>query len=451
MRRPLARSLVTNAGRWALNPLWRTARAVPSLDLRFAETKSLADAVSGRSLVTFTRASSATVIGSTGVLETVSTDQPRFTHDPITGESLGLLVEEQRTNSIRNNTMQGAVAGTPGTAPTNWTLLGSTSGLAQQIVGTGTENGIDYIEIRFSGTTTGAISSGTIARYETTTQIAASSGQVWTASEYIKLTAGSLSNISFLGIGVIERSAAGGFLDSTTAGITPTAAALISQRRSVTRTLNNASTAFITSQLLISAASGVAIDFTLRIGLPQLEQGAFATSVIPTTTAAATRSADVVSITGTNFSSWYRQDQGTVFAEATNRETYPGINVFPYLAQVDDGTNNNRVSLDFSVLAAGYRYNLAVVSGGSTQFETGPFGITQSSARWAAGVRSSDFASAVSVSPGTLFTSTSGTLPGVMTQLRIGAGFGKAFSGTIRRLTYWPARLPNGTLQALTR
>jgi hypothetical protein len=71
---------------------------VPSLDLRFADNKSLVDAVTGALLVTFTRASSKTVTNSAGVLETVGIDVPAFDHDPTTGESLGLLVEEQRTN-----------------------------------------------------------------------------------------------------------------------------------------------------------------------------------------------------------------------------------------------------------------------------------------------------------------------------------------------------------------
>jgi hypothetical protein len=49
----------------------------------------------------------------------------------------------------------------------------------------------------------------------------------------------------------------------------------------------------------MSFSAGVAIDITLRIGMPQLEQGAFATSVIPTTTATVTRATDVASINGT--------------------------------------------------------------------------------------------------------------------------------------------------------
>ena len=87
-------------GPWVRNDLWRKARAVPSLDLRFAESKSLADAVTGQSLVTFTRASSGTYVGSDGLIKTAATNEARFDHNPSTGESLGLLVEEARTNLL---------------------------------------------------------------------------------------------------------------------------------------------------------------------------------------------------------------------------------------------------------------------------------------------------------------------------------------------------------------
>jgi len=55
----------------------------------------------------------------------------------------------------------------------------------------------------------------------------------------------------------------------------------------------------------------------------QLEAGAFPTSYIPTTTATVTRAADVASITGSNFSSWYRQDEGTVFTEHIQQGNFP--------------------------------------------------------------------------------------------------------------------------------
>ncbi len=83
---------------WVRNDLWRRARAVPSLDLRFADSKSLVDAISGQNLITFTRSSNGTYVGSDGLLKTATTNEPRFDHNPLTGECLGLLVEEQRVN-----------------------------------------------------------------------------------------------------------------------------------------------------------------------------------------------------------------------------------------------------------------------------------------------------------------------------------------------------------------
>jgi hypothetical protein len=55
------------------------------------------------------------------------------------------------TNSIRNNTMVGAVAGTPGTFPTNWGLANG-SALSYSVIGTGVDDEISYIDVRFFGT-----------------------------------------------------------------------------------------------------------------------------------------------------------------------------------------------------------------------------------------------------------------------------------------------------------
>ena len=56
------------------NALWNRAGAFPSLDLRFADSKSLVDATTGSNLVTFTRASSGTFVGSDGVIRTAVTN-----------------------------------------------------------------------------------------------------------------------------------------------------------------------------------------------------------------------------------------------------------------------------------------------------------------------------------------------------------------------------------------
>ena len=64
----------------------------PSLNLDFANSKEL------DSSITFYRDSIATYYDSKGTLKYANINEPRFDHDPATGESKGLLIEEARTN-----------------------------------------------------------------------------------------------------------------------------------------------------------------------------------------------------------------------------------------------------------------------------------------------------------------------------------------------------------------
>jgi hypothetical protein len=376
---------------------------------------------------------------------------PRFDHNPTTGASLGLLVEEQRTNSIRNNTMVGAVAGTPGTSPTNWSLIGL-SGLTQTIVGTGTESGIAYIDIRLFGTTSSPLFFG--IRAESTTVVAATPNSIWTSAFYVRLVGGSLTNVTAVKLVLTNFNSSGVALNQfAVASLTPTSAALATQRYSLSTTsatFADATTAFVGNALQVEANSGAAIDFTLRIGLPQLELGAFATSVIPTSTAAATRNADVASITGANFSSWYRQDEGTVFASAGVQD-FTQTN-FPRLFSLDRadvstnfiaavrGSSTRR--LDYSVFADATGQAVGLNNG------IAPAANTTVNGAWV--YKANDFIGAVN---GVLTNSdTSGSVPTLLTTFGIGMQ-GNAtlpYNGTIKRLTYWPQRLPNSTLQAIT-
>ena len=71
----------------------------PSLNLNFARSRALDPRV------TFTRASIGTYVGRDGLIKTAGVNQPRFDHDPETLESLGLLIEEPRTNYLGNSRM----------------------------------------------------------------------------------------------------------------------------------------------------------------------------------------------------------------------------------------------------------------------------------------------------------------------------------------------------------
>ena len=434
------------AGPWVRNPLWTAARAVPSLDLRFADNKSLTDATTGASLVTFTRASSGTFVGSNGVLQTAVTDAPRFDHNPTTGESLGLLVEEARTNGIRNNTMVGAVAGTPGTNPNLWQYVTAQSnGLTVSVVGTGTESGVNYIDYRFNGTT---VASPNFIAFGIDAATAAT-GQAWTNSLYWKLAGGTTTGVTAWQIGVIELTAVGGFVSGATFSQTaPTSAALITQRPAATRTLSGGVTVGQVQMTLSLAVSGnTAIDFTIRIGLPQLEQGAFATSPILTSTATVTRAADVASITGTNFSSWYNQTEGTVFAE-TQLQSIAARTVAGF--DINDNSTNNRII--FRALTSSVADQAVIRSASSTVFTAANVSPapTTASRKSAVGYKVNDFMFTAIGSAG--YTGTTGAVPVSVNQMLIGYEQGPLgqLGGTIKRLVYWGQRLPNNVLQAIT-
>jgi hypothetical protein len=428
---------------WCRNLLWKKARAVPSLDLDFAGTKSLNDGISSRNLITFTRASTGTFVGSDRLLKTATTNEARFDHNPTTGESLGLLVEEARTNSIRNNTMVGAVAGTPGTLPTNWSMFTTITGISREIVGTGTENGITYIDLRISGTATANVAI-TIAS-EPNNSTAALNGQSWTYSAYVKLVAGSFSGFNSPQIIVEEYSAAAAFLAGQTTNVPAPTTTLT--RLSATRTNTNALTAFEYAGIRHYVNNGNTVDITLRIGLPQLEQGAFATSPILTSTATATRAADVASITGSNFSSWYNQTEGTVFAE-TQLQSIAARTVAGF--DINDNSTNNRII--FRALTSSIADQTVIRSASSTVFSAANVSPapTTASRKSAVGYKVNDFVFTAIGSAG--YTGTTGAVPVSVNQMLIGYEQGPTgqLGGTIKRLVYWGQRLPNNVLQAIT-
>jgi hypothetical protein len=362
---------------------------------------------------------------------------PRFDHNPTTGESLGLLVEEQRTNSIRNNTMVGAVAGTPGTVPTNWSVAAA-AGLTTNVIGTGTSQGVTYVDLQVTGTSN---ATSYILAFDATTQIAATAGQSWSWSSWLAFVSGSLSDISTVSADFRESNSGGTQLAAGTVALSTLTSNLV--RLSATRVLSEATTAFVQPRLRLTITNGAAIDITLRIGLPQLEQGAFVTSVIPTTGTAVTRSADVASISGSNFSSWYRQDEGSTYAEYAANATAYNAGVFAF----SDGTLNNRIILR-GMTATSTSVSIGV-SGGASQWNNGFSSQTTAITKWALGVKTDDIGFVRN--GGTATPDTSATIPTV-NQLRLGSdGDGTLqLNGVVRRLTFWPTRLSNSTLQGIT-
>ena len=99
---------------------------------------------------------------------------------------------------------------------------------------------------------------------------------------------------------------------------------------------------------------------TVNVWGAQLEVGSVATSYIPTTTAAVTRNADVISVSGA-VSGSIGQTQGTMYAEVDVRNWVNPGRIF----SISDGTSNNRIMTLFN---SSNRFRVIVdVSGSSAQ------------------------------------------------------------------------------------
>ena len=407
------------AAGWTRNALWKTARAVPSLDLRFADNKSLGDAVGGGSLVTFTRDSSGTYVGSDGLLKTAATNEPRFDHNPTTGESLGLLVEEARTNLVlRSEEFNDA----------SWTKQSSVSVSANTTI-----------------SPDGNLTADTITADQSLgifQNVAATVSTTYTNSVYIKAgtaTAMMLRDDTGAGRHIV--------FNPSTGVITATSGTLVS---SGSQALNNGWYRYFMTYVadattvrgLIRPNSAGSAQTFIAWGA-QLEIGAFATSYIPTTSATVTRAADVASITGSNFSSWYNQTEGTVFMGYLPiglRTSYP--------LSIDDGTTNNFIGFAFDSGASRF-----------ARIDTG--GVTQASITQGLVSVGSESKGALAFAINNVAASFNGTVPTADTSATIptvdrvrlhalGGSSTFAFNGTIKRLTYWPVRLANTTLQQIT-
>jgi hypothetical protein len=218
-----------------------------------------------------------------------------------------LLLEPQRTNSLRNSTMVGAVAGSPGTLPTNWLQGSAIGGFTRTVVGVGVENGLQYVDVRYNGT---AINVFGDIFFEAPSGIASANAANWTQSIYLKLIAAPSPPLA-------TRFAFRQF-NSVPAFLSVTQSTAISLTSSLTRfdrsfTTNQATVAFVQPSLFFDFTLAATYDFTIRIAAPQMELGAYATTFIPTTTAAVTRLVDAASKTGV--SSLIGQTEGTLFVD----------------------------------------------------------------------------------------------------------------------------------------
>jgi hypothetical protein len=172
----------------------------------------------------------------------------------------------------------------------------------------------------------------------------------------------------------------------------------------------------------------------------QLEAGAFATSYIPTVASTVTRAADAASMTGTNFSSWFNAGEGTFYTDAQTYFALINGTTTVYYAFLD--TNNyiaEKIHTDQHMRVVYNGTTVVNFSGGTEAINTFH--------KVAGAYKTNDFA--LSLNGATVVTDTSGNVPTGLTTFNIGFSTGY-LNGTIKKLAYYPIRLSNTNLQALT-
>jgi len=420
---------------------------MPSFQRDFASLKTL-DHGTGPA-ITFTRNSNATFFDANGVLQTATNDTPRFDHDPLNGNSLGLLVEGSRTNLhlYSQDFLQG------------WTTNSANSSLAVDAAETGLDGTLSVGAFTCSNT------DAVTRRLYANANIATASGTEYTFSVYLK----SINSWPMVivncssGVTVTSPSAASHFdLINGTVAMTNSGSAQIQSvgngwyRCSVT-TASNTITTMRPKIILVTAtnegaAAGVTgiTDAGVYVWGAQLEpssvNGSFATSYIPTTNASVTRSSDLVTVSPV--SSFFNAEEGTLFVEA-EAQSATG-NILFTLADFSNNTSNEEILLNRA-----NNLQSAVLVSRSLGSESGTVNqsVTASSGLKVAAVYKADDL-AISVNGGTAATSASATLPTGITQLQIGRRVGllsgRHLQSRIRKIAYWPKRLSNTLLEQLT-
>ena len=234
------------------------------------------------------------------VLQTAASGVARLDYNPMTGESLGLLIEESRVNLLTYSSNSQGWATNSNTTP----ALANAQGIAPD--GTNTAINIPY-------GATGFAQNNITVPADTNT---------YTYSFYAK----SITGVGV--IGAVTMGLAGGSTFSGTifnfstqvTGSGWTATNVGNGWYRISRSFVNTNVTTFVNRLDTTSTTATSVLFWGA----QLEAGAFATSYIPTVASQVTRAADAASMTGTNFSSWYNVGQGTVYGEARTTYTQDG-------------------------------------------------------------------------------------------------------------------------------
>ena len=401
---------------------------------------------------TVSRNTTATRVNSSGLIQSVVSGVPRI--DWLGQSCPGLLVEASGQNGILNSA----------DTTTNWPVGANLSSGAIDVIGV---SGIN-LTVAVSGSGIG-FAAGRIVR--SSNNVALASGSTYTISFFVKRTGThTIGGYYALITGAASGDLGAGFDVSgsfSSGSIFNTAGTTNRIRRveqwgtdvyrcseTFTMTASGTLTNFFLAPVAgVTSSNNSTVGTQLGFAAPQIELGVFPTSFIPTTTAAVSRAADVISASGALVSGLIGQTEGTMYVEVDVRILGDGR-----FASVSDGTTNNRIQCRFNVVNNGVDF-VVVVSGASVGFSISnsshpsfPATISAGTYKIALGYKQNDYVVAMN---GVAYTPTVTTrnVPLNFSKVTLGADVSdlNQFNNRIRAAALYTTRLSNAQLAELTR
>ena len=416
-----------------------TERILPKLALDF--TTAVLD---GR--VTITRAlNTATRVNSSGYIETVNANLPRFDYSPTSvGTCLGLLIEESRTNLVLQSSDYTSAS---------WTKTDTTPTAASGTSPDGTN-------------TATLLTQGSAGNAEVWQSFVVGAGNTVTYSKYVKRGNAQWYMMQIRNGGATSFAYAFFDLTNGVVGTTSSSGGFATLSGSTIRDVGNGWFR-VTFTVMIGAAFGTAVFSSASVTangtatplnggtryewLSQAEVGTFATSAIPTTTTSLTRNADAVALTGANFTSWFVVGAGTLYSEASQPVIFASSRSSASLCA---SANNPRISNYRQ--SAGNLQGFVINSAGTANAVGSGIAATANSINktvLAYSATNTQTLSANASAPGSINVDMTTSLS-ALNALAIGQDFVGAtnqWCGHVRKVMWWPQKLTDAEVRAFSK